>query len=71
MSAPPSTLQSSLPTPCLAKVVEQPPLIASPKVSLNSLRHTMCRPNGIGDLQRGERYQSMDYVLLSLRTMHN
>ncbi|KJA24436.1 hypothetical protein HYPSUDRAFT_136378, partial [Hypholoma sublateritium FD-334 SS-4] len=28
-------------------------------------RHDMKRPNGIGDLQKGERYVNMDYFLLS------
>ncbi|KAJ7267419.1 hypothetical protein C8J57DRAFT_1510514 [Mycena rebaudengoi] len=69
MSAP---VRPSLPSSYLAKVLGQPPLIASPKPSMNSLRHTMRKPNAIADLQRGERYQSMDYALLSLlRTTHN
>ncbi|KAK6977280.1 hypothetical protein R3P38DRAFT_3237413 [Favolaschia claudopus] len=29
-------------------------------------RHNMWRPNGIGDLQRGERYCNMDFILFSL-----
>ncbi|KAF7797238.1 hypothetical protein EIP86_008430 [Pleurotus ostreatoroseus] len=28
-------------------------------------RHDMWRPNGIGDLQRGERFCNMDYILLA------
>ncbi|KZT31902.1 hypothetical protein SISSUDRAFT_994602, partial [Sistotremastrum suecicum HHB10207 ss-3] len=28
-------------------------------------RHGLVRPNGVGDLQRGERYANMDYILLS------
>ncbi|KAJ3476363.1 hypothetical protein NLI96_g11205 [Meripilus lineatus] len=28
-------------------------------------RHEMWRPNGLGDLQRGERYCNMDYILMS------
>ncbi|KAJ7143254.1 hypothetical protein C8R46DRAFT_1167838 [Mycena filopes] len=28
-------------------------------------RHESVRPNGIGDLQKGERYANMDYILLS------
>ncbi|KAJ7281715.1 hypothetical protein C8J57DRAFT_1056104, partial [Mycena rebaudengoi] len=32
-------------------------------------RHNMWRPNGIGDLQKGERYYNMDWILFSsLRT---
>ncbi|TCD59923.1 hypothetical protein EIP91_011184 [Steccherinum ochraceum] len=28
-------------------------------------RHSLVRPNGVGDLQKGERYVNMDYILLS------
>ena len=28
-------------------------------------RHTFIRPNAAGDLQRGERYMNMDYILLN------
>ncbi|KAJ7149496.1 hypothetical protein C8R43DRAFT_887995 [Mycena crocata] len=28
-------------------------------------RHECIRPNGIGDLQKGERYSNMDYIILS------
>ncbi|KAJ7254764.1 hypothetical protein C8J57DRAFT_1518391 [Mycena rebaudengoi] len=66
MSAP---AHPSLPTPRLAKVLRQPPLIASPKASMNAMHH---QPNGIANLQCGERYQAMDYALLTLRrTMQN
>ncbi|CDO74326.1 hypothetical protein BN946_scf184348.g1 [Trametes cinnabarina] len=30
-----------------------------------SCRHEMFRPNGMGDLQKGERYRNIDYVLAS------
>ncbi|KAJ7023326.1 hypothetical protein C8F04DRAFT_1193579 [Mycena alexandri] len=29
-------------------------------------RHECVRPNGLGDLQKGERYANMDYILMSL-----
>ncbi|KAF7968492.1 hypothetical protein HWV62_30451 [Athelia sp. TMB] len=34
-------------------------------------RHELWRPNGMGDLQKGERYANMDYILFcSLRLVH-
>ncbi|KAJ7821478.1 hypothetical protein B0H14DRAFT_3089114 [Mycena olivaceomarginata] len=31
--------------------------------TVDCARHNMKRPNGVGDLQRGERYLNMDYIL--------
>ncbi|KAJ7169138.1 hypothetical protein C8R43DRAFT_1121027 [Mycena crocata] len=34
-------------------------------------RHECIRPNGLGDLQKGERYANMDYILMSALTGFN
>ncbi|KAG1745667.1 hypothetical protein EDB19DRAFT_2023583 [Suillus lakei] len=33
--------------------------------TVDCARHNMKRPNGVGDLQKGERYLNMDYLVLS------
>ncbi|KAG1846153.1 hypothetical protein C8R48DRAFT_750647 [Suillus tomentosus] len=33
--------------------------------TVDCARHDMKRPNGVGDLQKGERYLNMDYLMLS------
>ncbi|KAG6912802.1 hypothetical protein DXG01_012027, partial [Tephrocybe rancida] len=40
-------------------------LAASGAGTVDCARHDMKRPNGVGDLQLGERYMNMDYITLS------
>ncbi|KAG6809406.1 hypothetical protein H0H92_000378 [Tricholoma furcatifolium] len=40
-------------------------LAASGAGTVDCARHDMKRPNGVGDLQLGERYINMDYIILS------
>ncbi|KAJ7794332.1 hypothetical protein B0H14DRAFT_2392601, partial [Mycena olivaceomarginata] len=38
-------------------------MVSSGIGTVNCAQHNMKRPNGVGDLQRGERYLNMDYIL--------